>query len=542
MGKRGFSRRSALKGAALGGVGAVGLAVPLGGSLRAKAASTLARNQMPTPYQRAFAVPPVLSPYDRQVVTTGQTSVTTEYYELSQRAGTTQIAPGIQTPIWGYGGIFPGPMISVEQGTRSVLRVRNKLPDTHPQFGHEFHTSTHLHGSASKPQYDGYANDLTPPHFYKDYQYPNNQAARTIWYHDHKVHHTALNVYTGLVAFYRIHDPLERALLPQGEFDVPLMVSDAILGLDGSLLYQDNTHSGLWGDIILVNGVPWPVMKVKPRIYRFRVLDASIGRSYRFTLSNGAPIWVVGTDGGLMPAAQQVSQWRHGQAERYEVLVDFRGYPPGTSIELLNLSNKNNVGYDHTGKVMRFDVVAADAWSDDGSTIDSIPTVLNPDEPTMALVKTGSMRKRNFRLHRVGTIWMINGETWDDVVASSFQHVQANPDLNDVEVWTIENKGGGWFHPTHIHLIDFQVLSRNGRPPHPWERGPKDVVYVGEGEKVELIMKFGPHRGRYMMHCHNLPHEDHDMMTQFSVGYSSGNPDPDDPIGADPSRYDDLPD
>jgi FtsP/CotA-like multicopper oxidase with cupredoxin domain len=251
------------------------------------------------------------------------------------------------------------------------------------------------------------------------------------------------------------------------------------------------------------------------------------------------PVWVVGTDDGLVPTAKQVTQWRHGQAERYEILVDFRRLA-GQSVELRNLSNPNNVAYDNTGQVMRFDVVAANAWDDDGSTVETIPATLYPDNEVMKLTPKASVRSRYFRLHRENGLWKINGETWDEVVASNFQHVQANPDLDDVEIWTIENKSGGWFHPTHIHLVDFQILDRNGKPPHAWERGPKDVVYIGENETVRLLIKFGNQRGRYMMHCHNLPHEDHDMMTQFSVGYRSGAPDENDPVAADPCKVDDL--
>jgi FtsP/CotA-like multicopper oxidase with cupredoxin domain len=107
----------------------------------------------------------------------------------------------------------------------------------------------------------------------------------------------------------------------------------------------------------------------------------------------------------------------------------------------------------------------------------------------------------------------------------------ADPGEGDVEIWTLSNTSGGWFHPVHIHLVDFQVLSRtkDGLPAQvfPFERGPKDVVYCGENETVRVAMRFAgpkagegwptPH-GRYMMHCHNLVHEDHDMMMQFSVG------------------------
>ncbi len=244
------------------------------------------------------------------------------------------------------------------QGERVKLRVRNHLPELHPQFGHPFNTSTHLHGSASLPQFDGYANDVTHPGDYKDYWYPNWQPARTLWYHDHNVMTTAQNAYSGLAAQYHLTDPAEQALLPQGHFDVPVTISDAMFAANGSLAYNDNSHSGLWGDVVLVNGKPWPTMKVKPAIYRFRVLNASIARSFRLRLSNGAPLHMVATDGGLMPRTQPVVEYKHAGAERYEFLVDFRRYVPGTQINLTNLSNANNVDYDHTNKVMRFEVVA----------------------------------------------------------------------------------------------------------------------------------------------------------------------------------------
>ena len=125
--------------------------------------------------------------------------------------------------------------------------------------------------------------------------------------------------------------------------------------------------------------------------------------------------------------------------------------------------------------------------------------------------------------------WTINGETWEDVIKSGHIHCQAEPELDAVEIWQLTNRSGGWFHPVHIHLIDFQVLSRNGSASQvrPFEKGPKDVVYVGENDTVRVAMRFsGPPagegwpvpQGRYMMHCHNLVHEDHDMMMQFNVG------------------------
>jgi spore coat protein A, manganese oxidase len=302
---------------------------------------------------------------------------------------------------------------------------------------------------------------------------------------------------------------------------------------DGTLGFDDHDHSGLWGDVVLVNGVPWPVMKVKKRVYRFRVLNASISRSYRLELSTGQPLVVVATDGGMVPKPVPVGSYRHAPAERYELLVDFRGLSTGTVVNLVNRSNPNNRDYDHTGKIMRFKVT--DAPFD--TVNNAVPERLDIGthaSATMALAGATPVRRRNLRVHRddVTNTWLLNDSTWDDVVDSKFQRVFANPAVNDVELWTIENRGGGWFHPMHIHLVDFLVVGRNtnGGKPFPWELGAKDVVYVGEDETVRLIMKFevgkGATGGRYMIHCHNLPHEDHDMMTQFRVGADDASNDP----------------
>ena len=173
----------------------------------------------------------------------------------------------------------------------------------HPTLGYTPWTSVHLHGQASLPQYDGYASDITNPGQFKDYRYPNWQNGRTLWYHDHGVHHTAENVAMGLAGMYQIVDDLELSLpLPKGEYDVPLIVGDRMFNSDGSLLIDRNDNSGVYGDVITVNGRPWPVMKVKRRKYRFRILNASPSRSYKWSLDSGQSMQVIATDAGLMPA------------------------------------------------------------------------------------------------------------------------------------------------------------------------------------------------------------------------------------------------
>ncbi len=354
----------------------------------------------------------------------------------------------------------------------------NELPEVHPSLGHNSKTSVHLHGSASLPQFDGYASDTTRRGWFKDYEYPNVQHARTLWYHDHGFHHTAQNAYAGLYAQYHMHDRAELALLPQGEFDVPVTVADALFRANGALTIGDD-ESGLWGDVILVNGRPWPVMRVKRRIYRFRFLVASISRSYRFQLGNGDPVTVVATDGGLMPKARQVSQWRQSSAERYEVLIDFRRYRPGQRVVLRNLSNDNNRDFANTDQVMAFDVTDA-PFSKRDHTWNQMPDTLVGSH-VMRLKEADAKVTRRVRLERQSGIWTINGQTWEQVRDSEFQLLLADPKFNATEIWEISNPSGGWFHPFHIHLVDFRILSRNGLPPFDYERGPKDTAYIGRG-------------------------------------------------------------
>lgn len=548
-----LQRRDVLKIAGLGaGVTALGVAFP-GGSASTK--DWISTSAKPVPYTRRMTVPQPITP----------TKMTDEYgdynlYEITERAIDAQLldsgAP--KTPLLGYaaggaGATVPGPLIKVDQNTRVRVRVTNALPAVHPTFGHALSTSVHLHGSASLPQYDGYADDVTTSGKYKDYWYPNHQGPRTLWYHDHGVHYTAQNAYSGLIAQYHLQNAWEKANLPQGKYDVPLIVSDAMFDKTGKLAYLDRDHSGLWGDVVMVNGTPWPYHEVERRFYRFRILLATLSRSMNLKFVNTRtkavlPTYVVATDGGLM-TPQAITNWRHAGAERYEVMVDFKGCQIGDKIELQNASNKNNVDYLHTGKVMQFRVTAE-------STETRWNSVVNPPaselHAVMSKTKAVSRRTRKIDLEHddVTNEFMINGKTWHDVQDANWDIFADEsgdyPKPGDYEVWQIENKSGGWYHPLHIHLVDFQILSRKGGAGkvNPWEKGPKDVVYVGEGEIIEVLVQYAmapaaypdgrstgqagitaDRGGRYMIHCHNLAHEDHDMMSQFFVAATDGTAD-----------------
>ena len=273
-----------------------------------------------------------------------------------------------------------------------------------------------------------------------------------------------------------MHDELEQTLpIPHGDYDVPLTVSDMMFQSNGKLLFTTNDDDGFYGDVIAVNGRPWPVMKVARRKYRFRILNASVSRAYQWYLDDGSPMTVIGTDGGLMPVPRQVTSLRHGVAERYEVIIDFSRYAPGARVKLRNRSPKNNLRFTNTHEVMAFDVT--DEPFDPAGNDD--PHQAQPEHAGHEGEESESVADRVFDLKRHNGQWTINGTTWEDVVHSGFSKTLADPEADSVEVWEFRNDSGGWNHPMHVHFVDFRILSRNGRAPKPYERGPKDVVYWG---------------------------------------------------------------
>jgi spore coat protein A, manganese oxidase len=461
-----------------------------------------------------------------------------DYYEITMRKQTIDLIPArngkpaITTDIWSYNGTLPGPLIRQEKNRESCVRFKNELGKD--ADGKDICTSVHLHGMASLPQYDGYAEDITPVGYYKDYYYPNNRAS-ILWYHDHAVHKTSRNVYMGLAGMYIVEygeedfcHAADAKCLPSGEFEVPLVLQDVTFKPQSGnpnhwdLVFNDRRQRGVYADVTLVNGVPFPYLKVKRRKYFFRLLNASASRTFQLglsrqenslTLADDALI-VVGTDAGLLDKPAVIKAPKSlpmGVAERYGVVIDFAKFPANVKqVYLRDLGFSGNLG-PTPQSLLRFDL-QEDPVTD--------PCVLPNDRLGILTLRQAlidrSVRTRTFRFGR-GSQWTINGRGWE----SNF--VSADPGQGDIEIWTLINTGG-WTHPVHIHLIDFQIIDRNGLEPGEHERGWKDVVLLHDGEVVRVVARFAPHRGKYMMHCHNIVHEDHDMMTQFEVGKGGDSP------------------
>jgi spore coat protein A len=435
-----------------------------------------------------------------RVLTPVRTEATADYYEITQHRSQVEILPGLRTEVWGYDGMFPGPTIKACKGRKVVVRHTNQL-DTP--------TVVHLHGGVTPPESDGFATDVIMPGDAKTYTYPNNQPAATLWYHDHSMDHTGRNIYMGLSGFYLLEDEQEQSLaLPKGECDIPLMISSRSFNPDGALNYDFREALGAEGDTILVNGVPWPRMEVATRKYRFRILNGSNATFYRLALDSGKPLMQIATDTGLLtvPIAQQSIPV--AMAERVEVIVDFSAYPIGTRVVLQNVDGKGALG-----EIMRFDVVRHE--HDDAL----VPEQLSAIEPLPEHLAT---RTRNFVFsgrpslgRHVTALWTINHTEFDP------NRPIAEPRYGEVEIWQFENHRMlgvlALPHSVHLHLVRFRILDRNGKPPLPHETGWKDTLALAKGEHVRVITRFEGYVGRYMMHCHNLEHEDHSMMARFDV-------------------------
>jgi bilirubin oxidase len=379
-------------------------------------------------------------------------------------------------------------------------------------------SALHLHGSSSHAVFDGWAADELEVGQWKDYYYPNNEGARSIWYHDHAEHHTAVDAYEGQAGVYIVYDPKEDSLgLPCGKYDIPLALSDKTYQDNGQLVSIEGEEIGFLGEFIQVNEQPWPFLEVEPRKYRFRIYDMSVSRPYDLYLVDEDGNWldfqVIASDSGLFGHPVLTNDLTISMGERYEIVVDFSGVR-GQNITLANkLQNPTIVDFENTDKVMRFVVGNTVTDSNDNGPV---PDVLNPD---LAFPKKEDQTEvdRKFNFQQGGdAAWTINGIAFSDPNA----RVLARMPQGTVELWELRHTGGGGVHPVHIHLISFQVVSRSGGPRGllPYETaGLKDTVFLQPGEVVQVLAYFGPWNGVYMFHCHNLVHEDHEMMAAFNV-------------------------
>jgi len=461
---------------------------------------------------------------------------------------------------WGYtiDGIVPGPTFITKYGEPLLVRRLNQLPPVGtgvvtwalPSF------AIHTHNGHQASESDGYPADFADPGEFWDHHYPSFPAGNdpreimgTLWYHDHRLDFTATNVYAGFSGFYLAFDDLdsnnendpnpEAFRLPSGKYDVPLILHDVLFDQDGQVVWDfvgaqpvssnENggggfgpnplyTVNGMVGDKFTVNRVIQPFFQVERRKYRLRLLNGGPSRFYSVAFTKDGktpePVHVISTEGNLLPKPVLTDDYFDlWPANRYDIIVDFSKYQDGDKIYLTNRLEERADGAGATGRyldptnlIMRFDVTGGEV--EDPSRIPEHMRQL----PKIDLREV--KREREFVFDYTNGMWTINGRLMDP------NRIDAAIEQGSAEIWTLRNDGDAWGHPIHTHFEEFQILEINGRPVNPDDVtsiGRKDVVQLGPGDEVKFFGRWRDFFGKYVMHCHNVVHEDHAMMIRWDI-------------------------
>lgn len=594
------------------GIGPVTLAAPgTAVTLLDAAAHPKFREPLPNP----------LSAINRFVPSAGLTSYSLQIKEFNSNIG---LVDGrnkpLTTVLWGYGTATQAPTspartFAVRSGSSIQVSYENLLlNDSGTPLPHRLPIDTtlmwanpgnlggqapvplvaHRHGGSSvDTAADGLPDGWATPDTDRDgrpdfrgrlystpYVFNNMQEAGHLWFHDHALGVTRLNVSMGLAGNYLIRDAnedylIERGMLPSHAHELPLMIQDRMFDATGKVYYPSSdvtiyptapaiTHlPEFFGDFILVNGVPWPKCEVEPRAYRLRMLNASDSRFYdlKFQQADGSVLRFhqVGTELGLMDAPVALNHLLLAPGERADLVVNFAGLVN----ETISVRNSANVPFPNgapvdpltAGKIMAFRVTLP---LNTGVRQPVLPVFLRPVLGTLPALQTAGVPRRKLMLYEgtdplgrlqtmLGTVNPSVGNPANPAFGTFFYSDPVTEIMaaGSTEIWELHNTTVD-AHPIHLHLVDFRILSRQpftgtlldkpmgpggstsggyltkvalsgaARPAEANEAGRKDTVITYPGEVTRLLVTFA-RPGEYVWHCHILSHEDHEMMRRFVV-------------------------
>ena len=502
--------------------------------------------------------------------------------EIALKATTAdvQILEGKPTRVWTYKAqltkgpadalqtlpnSYLGPIIRVKQGQKVRVNFTNDLPS-----GQD--TIIHWHGVHLPEDMDGHPRNAISPGQSYVYEFEVKDGARTAWFHPHPHNKTASQVYNGLAGLFIIDDDSEAKLgLPSGKFDVPIVLQDRTFDKNNRLAYfgqgimagQMEQLMGFLGEKVLVNGRPDYTLNAKTSAYRLRILNGSNGRIYKLGWSDGAPMTVIATDGGLLEKPVTHPYVMLAPGERVEVWADFGGRKVGDELTLNSLeffgaedpateakamADKSSTPSGTMSGMSGMDT--SDMSKQTSTTLGApmtlfkikitqqvgespkLPPTLEPMQRYVLDNATNKEKPRTFELKQIGGRWKINGREFEMDGVADDEIVK----LNTTEVWEVVNTTSpneamhkqGMAHPFHVHGSQFLVLNRTLsllvlKPGYDSVRegyindGWKDTVMVMPGERVKLLMKFSEYAGTFVYHCHNLEHEDMSMMRNYRI-------------------------
>jgi spore coat protein A, manganese oxidase len=500
-------------------------------------------------------------------------------YSFTQTEIVRQLHPDLPpTPLWAYddgsgladqAGSF-GMALIAHSGTPVDIRFTHNLPARYPNWlpvdtretplGNQVRLLTHLHGGFVAADSDGNP-AVTPDGFgfgeTQTVHYTNQlpqMPASLLWFHDHGLGTTRLNVFAGLAAAYILRDQFDTGDepnpigIPGGPYEIPLVIQDRQFNPDGTFFYPTSDIPGVvwigeyFGDVMLVNGKVWPFLDVEPRLYRFRILNGCNARILNLDLA-GARMWQIGAEGGMWDMPVPVKRIVLAPAERADVLVDFSSLA-GAMLPMQNLKPPRPVSTPAPPltQVMQIRVGT--------SILQPGPSAIPRNLPGRAANLIGPVaRTRYITLNEIGAetfnwVLLLNGDDFEEAPTET-------PRVGTVEDWVYVNLTGDT-HPMHTHLVTSQVIGRTPfdadgyqaaygalfgvpggidptpfatgpmEPPDPTERGFKDTVKVNPGYFTTVRAKYDLPTGvttpqTYVYHCHILEHEDNDMMRPFTV-------------------------
>lgn len=510
----GVTRRNLLKLAA-----ATGLApwlLPGCSGVRPLPALRRSRGPLPPRFATHLPIPPALA------VT--READGSDRCTLTLREGVQQILPDRTTLVWGGDGMFPCPTIEARSGRRLVLRLRNELPVP---------TVMHLHGGKTPAASDGYPTDLVLPahgglltlgYMYdpgarmaegeREYEYPNDQRAATLWYHDHRMDFTGPQVWRGLAGLYLLRDDEEETLpLPRGAREVPLVMCDRSFDEDGSFRYPalDPTLRERPGVLhAFMGGVLGDVARQRRAVAGARCCARALSlppaervqcAPVRTDARSSAARWPpFGTNRQRRrPAARA----RHARPDRHRAGRAFRcprrlqplcfrgaGRAPQSR-------RQRHDGRRHAVS-RRPRRAGREPHSDASRRFRTARCPAGRADANFHLHERHTQRRKPLAGQRAAVRSATNGRA---------------PRARLDEIWHLKTDVS---HPIHLHLAPFQVLSQGGRP-RPTDGGWKDTLDLGAGRVARVIVRFDGYKGRYVFHCHNLEHEDMAMMANFEV-------------------------
>lgn len=570
-----FNRRQFLKDAGL-----LSLALAGGGAASALAACTA------VPNPAAGAAPPTTTraitpaaPATAAAVRAGQppaAAAASADLALSLKAtrGQVSILPGAETAVWRYQaavtagdpasvvalpGSYLGSVLRVRQGQRLRVQFTNDLPEP---------SIVHWHGLLVPDDMDGHPRFAVGPGQSYSYDFPVLNRAGTYWFHPHPHGLTGGQAYRGLAGLLIVSDAEEAALgLPQGEYDLPLVIQDRRFDARNQLVYIAQGNGGMMGggmmgggmdgmmtqmmgflgDRILVNGQPDFTAAIATRPYRLRLLNGSNSRIYKLAWRDGTPLTVIASDGGLLEQPAQRPFVMLAPGERVELWADFAGHRPGDDLFLDSLAFVGAEGSDLAGDmggmggmggmmrqsalpngaafpVARFHVARAEQSSE------QLPARLSRVERYRPADAANAGQPRQVVITNQMMQWLLNGRSFEMTGVAADEIGQ----VGELTLWQFVNarnagqmmEQNGMAHPLHIHGTQFQVIERQVLPELQAgvesvragyvDEGWKDTVLVMPGERVKVLLKFA-HPGLFLYHCHNLEHEDQGMMRNFRV-------------------------